>query len=278
MLIEKEIHPGFRNARFLMIFGAITGISIYFLLFIDKLIIIITDAQNVNIGGSFYEGLSYFYYILYGILLAAFILILVAQIYNYSFLSPETKIASIASTIFIGLFVILMVLFIIPNKYINILLFGPDDSNQGFFEVGALLTVGNHPNKIAGDNIVHAIIFYLTIITVIISFYLINYTYYKTKQSFGLRKKMVFISPIFLIISWINHQIISGNGAILYDSLSSTEKSMMIYYFLYLTAEALIYLSYIGIFVELFVRFYKLKSTPTKSLIINETKLTKTSL
>lgn len=180
MLIEKEIHPGFRNARFLMILGAITGISIYFLLFVDKLILIATDTQNIDIGGSSYEGLSYFYYILYGILLAAFILIFVAQIYIYLYLKPEAKIASIASTIFIGLFVLSMVLFIIPNKYINILLFGPDDSNQGFFEVGALLTVGNHYNKIAGDNIVHALIFYMTLLTALISFYLINYTYNKT--------------------------------------------------------------------------------------------------
>ena len=49
MILEKEIHPGFRNARSLMIFGAITGISIYFLLFIDKLILIVTDAQNIDI-------------------------------------------------------------------------------------------------------------------------------------------------------------------------------------------------------------------------------------
>lgn len=278
MNIEKEINPNFRNARFLMIFGALIGILIYFMLFLDKLILISTDARNIDIGGSSYEGLSYFYYILYGFLLVAFILILVSQIYLYTFLKPKTKIVGIISILFIGLFVLSMVLYLIPSEYINIFLFGPDNSNQGFIEVGALLTIGNYINKMAGDHTVHILIFRLTLVLALISFYLINLTYNKVRETIGLIKNRFYISPILLILSWIYQSIIIGNGHSIFYGHSSTERTLMICYFLYLTSEAIFYLSYMSIFIELFVRFYKLKSSPTSPLIVDQKIYTNNSL
>jgi hypothetical protein len=191
-------------------------------------------------------------------------------------LKPEKKIVSFVSIALIIFFILSMALYFVPVEYINTLLFGPEDRNQAFYETGVLFSVGNHPKKIAGDNFIHYVIYFFMSFLALISFYLINYPYYKIKKSFNLAGSKIFYMPIFLILSWFFFYIVLNTGGGLYND--ATEKSLMISYFLYLTAEAIIYLAYISILTEFIIRFNRLKLTPIQPLAKNQANLTQNSL
>ena len=215
--------------RTLMMIASSIGIFVYVLFFIEKLVHIITDAKNISIGGSSFEGFSQFGYAIYVMLAFSLVLILVAQLVKQFSVNIQYKKLNIAIVTAFSLYIVIMVFFALPPDYLNKLFLG---YSEDIIEAGAL-TVNGMDIKRVGDYLVSIGMHSIAIVALIVSLYLLQASYKIENQSFELSTKRILLSPIIIGVFFYVHMIILTVCRSLYYDISSTTTTRMITYFIF---------------------------------------------